>query len=248
MILQDPLTSLNPVYTIGNQLAEAFRVHSGRSESGNGSGTFGARVVDALRRVGIPSPEVRVRQYPHQLSGGMRQRVAAAIALAPSPKLLIADEPTTALDVTIQAQFLDLLRSLREREGLSILFITHDLGVVAQLCDRVVVMYAGRVVETGPVRRIFRAPAHPYTDGLIRSVPTLERRGRRLFQIEGQPPDLASVPPGCPFVPRCRWARDLCQASFPPAVEVAGGGTVSCWFPLVHQSGLSPRSVAEVEP
>lgn len=245
MILQDPLTSLNPVYSVGNQIGEAFRVHDLNRDS---TETLLRRVVAMLRRVGIPSPEVRMHHYPHQLSGGMRQRVVAAIALASSPKLLIADEPTTALDVTIQAQFLDLLRTLREADGLSILFITHDLGIVAQLCDRVVVMYAGIVVETGPVRRIFKEPAHPYTDGLIRSVPTLRRGGARLFQIEGQPPDLTRLSSGCPFAPRCQRARDLCEEAAPPETSLPGGGSVRCWYPRVPQGDLDGLSVAEVRP
>ena len=203
MIFQEPMTSLNPVYTVGNQVAEVLRIHKKASRR-----EARGRVIELLTQVGIPAPEKRVDSYPHQLSGGMRQRVMIAMALACDPELLLADEPTTALDVTIQAQILDLLRRLQEERGMSILFITHDLGVVAEFADQVAVMYAGRVVETGSVQEVFRAPAHPYTRGLLASVPPLDGGAgqgphRRLETIEGVVPDLLELPPGCRFAGRC---------------------------------------------
>lgn len=225
MILQDPLSSLNPVFTVGNQVAEPVSLHQGL-----GGRELREVVVDLLSRVQVPSPEDRLRDYPHQFSGGMRQRVMTAIAVASNPRILIADEPTTALDVTIQMQFLQLLQELKTNAGMSIIYITHDLGVVAEICDRVAVMYAGRVVEIGDVRRIFAEPAHPYTEALIASVPKLGERERGpLHTIEGQPPDLSVPVVGCPFAPRCEYVMTICTEQFPPRVEVAEGEYADCW-------------------
>ncbi len=226
MILQDPLTSLNPVFTIGSQVGEAVRLERPRPARA----TVRARVVEALRRVRIPSPELRLRSYPFQFSGGMRQRVTAAIAIARKPRVLIADEPTTALDVTTQRQFLALLDELRREERMALLLVTHDLGIVAETCDRVAIMYAGRIVETGPVERVFSAPAHPYTQALLGSIPDLHTpRQRRLVQIDGEPPDMLSLPSGCRFAPRCPLAHERC-AEYPPETAVDGGGSVNCWL------------------
>lgn len=211
MIFQEPMSSLNPVYTVGDQIVEALRLHRKLSRK-----EARARGVAALREVGIPEPEQRFDEYPHQLSGGMRQRVMIAMALACEPDLLIADEPTTALDVTIQAQILDLLAGLRERRGMAILLITHDLGVVAEVCDRVLVMYAGQVVEAGTVEAIFHAPRHPYTQGLLASLPRLETRGERLRPIEGTVPSPLAWPAGCRFHARCPHAWDRCRDEAPP--------------------------------
>ncbi|MGH7311538.1 MAG: ABC transporter ATP-binding protein [Candidatus Rokuibacteriota bacterium] len=226
MILQDPMSSLNPVFTIGDQVAEALRIH----QRLDGPGLW-ATARDMLRRVRIPSPELRLRAYPHQLSGGMRQRVVGAIALSCRPRVLIADEPTTSLDVTIQAQYLRLLKELQQEMRLALVFITHDFGIVAKVCDRVAVMYAGRIVETAEVREIFNRPRHPYTQALLASVPPLESRVERLASIEGQPPPLHALPPGCPFVPRCSHARAVCRQEYPPAVEVGNGDghRAACW-------------------
>jgi oligopeptide/dipeptide ABC transporter ATP-binding protein len=221
MIFQEPMTSLNPVYTVGDQIVEAIRIHQKRSKS-----DAWARAVEMLRLVGIPSPESRVKSYPHELSGGMRQRVMIAMALACEPKLLIADEPTTALDVTIQAQVLELLRKLQRLLGMSVVLITHDLGVVAEFADEVVVMYAGRVVETGKVAEVFRAPRHPYTQGLLKSIPPLgtsadpATRPRRLPTIEGMVPDLRELPNGCRFQDRCGYVIDKCRSEEPELVTL----------------------------
>ena len=224
MILQDPMSSLNPVFPVGEQIAEALRIHQ-RLE--------GRRLWDQaqamLRLLRIPSPDVRLRAYPHQLSGGMRQRVVGAIALACRPEILIADEPTTSLDVTIQAQYLRLLKGLQEEMGLALIFITHDFGIVAKMCDRVAVMYAGRIVESAGVRELFYRPRHPYTVALLNAVPRLERRVERLASIEGQPPPLYDLPDGCPFAPRCAHARDVCRHEYPPDVVVTGGHRARCW-------------------
>jgi oligopeptide/dipeptide ABC transporter ATP-binding protein len=224
MIFQEPMTSLNPVFRIGDQIAESVLLH-GRG----GRAAARERAVEMLRLVGIPDPARRADDYPHQLSGGMRQRVMIAIALACSPKLLIADEPTTALDVTIQAQILDLLRRLRVQFGTAILLITHDLGVVAEFVEEVVVMYAGRVVERADVKRLFRAPGHPYTEGLMRSIPRVEVRTRRLSQIPGTVPSPRAFPPGCRFHPRCDRAQAICRELVPPLLDVAPGQVAACW-------------------
>ncbi|WP_432826360.1 ABC transporter ATP-binding protein [Dactylosporangium sp. CA-092794] len=223
MILQDPHTSLNPVFTIGNQVIEAL------ATAGEGGGEPRQRAVAALRDVRIAAPESRLRAYPHQLSGGMKQRVVGAIATAGAPELLIADEPTTALDVTIQLQYLDLLRGIQERTGMAILFITHDFGIVAKMCDRVAVMYAGRIVEQGPVRDIFDHPAHPYTEALIASVPKLTERVDRLYSLGGYPPDPAALPVGCRFADRCRHARPQCTQQYPEVYDVSLNHTAACW-------------------
>jgi oligopeptide/dipeptide ABC transporter ATP-binding protein len=223
MILQDSLTSLNPAFRIGAQVAEAIVLHEVIRRRG-----LRQRVIHALRRVRIPDPEAHVDDYPHVLSGGMRQRVAGSIALASNPALLIADEPTTALDVTVQAQYLRLLKDVQRETGMSMLFVTHDFGVVARMCDRVAVMYAGRIVETAPTREIFADPRHPYTRALLDCLPTVEGPLRELTSIEGQPPDLARLPAGCRFAPRCSFAVDACR-SYPAESTVGGDHRVSCW-------------------
>lgn len=225
MIMQDPQTSLNPVYTTGNQVAEPIRHHLGE----RGAAVM-RRVLDALRAVHIPAPEERVGQYPHQLSGGMRQRVVAAMGLTTSPDLLIADEPTTALDVTIQAQFLLLIKELQEIRGTAVIWVTHDLGIIAQLCDRVNILYAGRIVEGGDVKRIFQDPQHPYTKALLESVPRIGSKRKRLYQIDGMPPDLSNVPTGCPFRERCPEAMDICAEEYPPQTHLGGDNFVHCWL------------------
>ncbi len=224
MILQDPQTSLNPVFTIGEQLREAIyrRAPAKTAE-------IMKEAVAALRRVEIAAPESRIGQYPHQMSGGMKQRVVGAIAMSGEPQVLIADEPTTALDVTIQLQYLKLLKRLQAETGMAILFITHDFGVVARMCDRVAVMYAGRIVECGPVAEVFERPAHPYTRALIASVPKMTGERGRLATIEGQPPSLLDLPPGCRFAPRCPLAEPQCIAAYPETAEVGPAHTASCW-------------------
>jgi oligopeptide/dipeptide ABC transporter ATP-binding protein len=225
MILQDPMASLNPLFTIGNQIAEPIRVHekTGRSVAWR-------RARELLKAVRIPSPATRVRQYPHEMSGGMRQRIVGAIAISCEPRLLIADEPTTSLDLTIQAQYLRLLRELQRQHGLALIFITHNLGIVAKMCDQLVVMYAGRVVESGPVMRIFDAPAHPYTRALLSSIPRMDDGRDRLTAIEGQPPDLSSLPRGCAFAARCPQVFDRCRAEMPPEFNLGDGRTARCWM------------------
>ena len=218
MIFQEPMTSLNPVYRVGNQIVEAIRTHEKVSKA-----EAKARAVDLLRKVGIPSPEARINDYPHQMSGGMRQRVMIAMALACNPKLLIADEPTTALDVTIQAQILDLLRRLRDDTGMAVLLITHDLGVVSETADRVVVMYCGQVVEEAEVRTLFDHPMHPYTLGLLKSIPRLEDDdSKRLYMIKGMVPNPLEMPPGCHFSDRCDSCMDICRTKVPELVDVDG--------------------------
>ncbi len=224
MILQDPQTSLNPVFTIGNQLREAIAKHfEGPAD------TVFQRAVEALRKVKLAAPEQRIHQYPHQLSGGMKQRVVGAIAISCEPQVMIADEPTTALDVTIQLQYLQLLKELQKDFDMAILFITHDFGVVAKMCDRVAVMYAGRIVESGPVREVFNNPAHPYTQALIASVPKMKVQVDRLHTIEGQPPEFSDLPEGCRFAPRCPHADDRCQAAYPATYTVGSEHTAACW-------------------
>ena len=224
MILQDPQTSLNPLFTIGDQLREAIsrRTAGGRTE-------IMRQAVTALRRVEIAAPEQRVAQYPHQMSGGMKQRVVGAVAISGRPDVLIADEPTTALDVTIQLQYLKLLKRLQQETGTAILFITHDFGVVSRMCDRVAVMYAGRIVECGPVDQILERPAHPYTQALIASVPRMTGSIGRLTTIEGQPPSLMNLPDGCRFAPRCTFADTRCREAYPKNHEISGSHTADCW-------------------
>ncbi len=224
MIYQDPMTTLNPVFTVGEQIAESVRLHRH-----DGRHAAFLRAVEMLKLVGIPDPDRVARAYPHQLSGGMRQRAVIAMALACDPKLLIADEPTTALDVTIQAQILELLRRLRDDLGTGIILITHDLGVIADLVDEVVVMYAGKLVEHAPVRQLFAAPQHPYTRGLLRSVPSLDMREHRLRTIDGTVPPAHAMPEGCRFNPRCALVMDVCREKEPPLVDVGGGTRAACW-------------------
>lgn len=230
MIFQEPMTSLNPLYKVGDQISEAIALHKGLTRRQ-------ARdyAVEMLRRVSIPEPEQRAQAYPHQMSGGMRQRVMIAMALSCDPKVLIADEPTTALDVTIQAQILDLMREIRENFGTAIVLITHDMGVVAENADRVVVMYAGRKVEEADVDDLFDSPAHPYTKGLLAAIPHLDDAARadsgraRLNEIKGMVPSLARLPPGCSFAPRCGFASDRCRESYPPFEEIRPRHWAACW-------------------
>ncbi|MDP6273490.1 MAG: ABC transporter ATP-binding protein [Dehalococcoidia bacterium] len=224
MILQDPMTALNPVFNIENQVGEAIRIHQGVKGQ-----TLADRIIHSLRQVRIPAAENRMKDFPHQLSGGMRQRVVGAISISCAPIVLIADEPTTALDVTIQAGYLRLLKEIQAETGVGIIFITHDFGIVAKMCDRVAVMYAGRIVETGDVRQIFNEPAHPYSEALLASVPKLEERTQRLYSIEGQPPPLFDLPPGCPFAPRCEFVQDVCREAFPVVSTLGEDHTASCW-------------------
>ena len=225
MILQDPLSTLNPVFTIGNQVAEPLRVHGVVSRS-----RLWERVSKLLSLVRIPAPESRLRDYPHQFSGGMRQRVVGATAIAAGPRLLIADEPTTSLDVTIQAQYLRLLKELQRESNLSIIYITHDLATLARICDRVAVMYAGKIVEQLTVEALFESPAHPYTEALLQSVPRMDQRVHRFPSIEGSPPLVYDLPPGCAFAPRCPKAMDICRSESPPATRLDAGHSVACWL------------------
>ncbi len=225
MVFQDPLTSLNPVLTIGYQMIEPLQLHLGM-----GKAEARERAVELLEMVGIPAARNRLDDYPHQFSGGMRQRVMIAMALACNPALLIADEPTTALDVTIQAQIVDLMKQLRDEIGMTLIWITHDLGVVAGLVDRVIVMYAGFIVEDAPVDDLYDNPRHPYTKALLRSLPRMDGSpGEKLETIEGLPPDLVALPPGCPFAARCKYAKPICREQRPPLEEIAPGRRLACW-------------------
>jgi peptide/nickel transport system ATP-binding protein len=234
MVFQDPMTALHPMFRIGDQIAETIRAHSdiGRREAGG-------LAVAALARVGIPAPEQRARQYSHELSGGMRQRAMIAMALCLEPQVLIADEPTTALDVTVQAQVLELLAEIQERSGLAVVLITHDLGIVAQVASRTVVMYAGRAVEVGSREQVFSEPRHPYTWGLLDSIPRAGARAGRLVPIPGSPPSLVRPPPGCPFGPRCAYRMEHCASAVPPLVDADGDGHAdACHLPLADKDGV----------
>ena len=237
MIFQEPMTSLNPVFTVGDQIAEAIQLHQRKSRS-----EAMRDAVEMLRKVHIPAPEQRVHEYPHQLSGGMRQRVMIAMALSCDPLLLIADEPTTALDVTVQAQILDLLRTMKDQYGLSLLLITHDLGVVAEVADRVAVMYSGKIVEVGTVDQIYSDPRHPYTQGLLRSVPRLdETEHTRLQTIEGVVPNPFELPPGCAFSARCEFARPEYSQKMPPLLDVGDGHLVRCFLYEEEAAAVASR-------
>jgi oligopeptide transport system ATP-binding protein len=226
IIFQDPMTSLNPVLTIGMQITESLKLHQFLNKP-----DANAKAVEMLRLAGIPLPEERVHNYPHEFSGGMRQRAMIAMALACNPKLLIADEPTTALDVTIQAQILDLLKDLQHKLNTAIVFISHDLGAIAQLCSRVIVMYAGKIAEAGTAVDIFHRPRHPYTWGLLQSVPRMDvRQKQKLTVIDGQPPDLLRPPAGCPFHPRCPYAMRICTEQYPATTGISGEHRVNCWL------------------
>ena len=225
MIFQEPMTSLNPIHTCGKQIAESVRLHSRKTKK-----EAEARALELLELCGIPDPARRMKEYPHQLSGGMRQRIMIAIALACEPELLIADEPTTALDVTIQAQILELMRSLCRDRDIGIIMITHDLGIVHDFCDRVVVVYTGEIVEISPVGRLFSNPLHPYTEGLIGALPQLEKSVDRLEAVEGMVPDVDDMPPGCHFNPRCKYAADRCRAEHPELLTLADGRQVRCFY------------------
>lgn len=225
MIFQEPMTSLNPVITVGKQIAEAITAHQNAS-----SEEAKRKAIELLRLVGIPNPEKRYNDYPHQMSGGMRQRAMIAMALACNPKLLIADEPTTALDVTVQAQILDLITQLKKTFGMSVLLITHDLGVIAEMCDRVIVMYAGQIVEEAPCVDLFESPLHPYSEGLLRSIPKLEPGKKPLYTIEGNVPNAMDLPAGCRFHPRCAYAFDLCREKVPALMNVNEHRRVRCFL------------------
>ena len=225
MVLQDPMTSLNPALTIGAQVSEVVKLHQGLRGR-----TLRDRVVDALSRLRIPAAGARLGQFQHQLSGGMRQRVSSAIAMSCAPRLLIADEPTTSLDVTIQAQYLELLKEVQRASGVAVILVTHDFGIVAANADRVAVMYAGRIVEMGSTLEVFDEPAHPYTQALLRCLPDVDLKSDRLVEIGGQPPDLATLPPGCPFAPRCSKRQPVCDEAYPPGVNVSDGHTARCWM------------------
>jgi oligopeptide/dipeptide ABC transporter ATP-binding protein len=227
MVLQDPMTSLNPALTIGTQIGEVVRLHQGLRRA-----RLHEQVLEALRRLRISAADTRLRQFQHQLSGGMRQRVSSAIAMSCAPRLLIADEPTTSLDVTIQAQYLDLLKEVQHATGVAIILVTHDFGIVAANADRVAVMYAGRIVEIGTTLDVFNEPAHPYTRALLRCLPDVDVRRARLVEIGGQPPDLAGLPPGCPFAARCPERQPRCETEYPPAVSIDDGHVANCWATL----------------
>ena len=224
MVLQDPMTSLNPALTIGTQVGEVVRLHQGLRGA-----SLRDRVLDALSRLRIPAAATRLAQFQHQLSGGMRQRVSSAIAMSCAPRLLIADEPTTSLDVTIQAQYLELLKDVQRSTGVAVILVTHDFGIVAANADRVAVMYAGRIVEMGATLQVFDTPGHPYTQALLRCLPDVDFTRDRLVEIGGQPPDLATLSQGCPFAPRCAKRLPVCDEAYPPAVQLAEGHTAHCW-------------------
>jgi oligopeptide transport system ATP-binding protein len=242
MVFQDPMTSLNPVLTIGRQITEALKLHLGMDNE-----QARTRAAELLTMVGIPSARDRLDDYPHQFSGGMRQRVMIAMGLSCNPQLLIADEPTTALDVTIQAQILDLVRRLRDKIGMAMIWISHDLGVVAGLADTVQVMYAGYIVERGTAKAVYGDPRHPYTIGLLGSLPRLDRKGDKLFSIEGSPPDMRFLPPGCPFAVRCPWVKDVCLEKNPlltPVPDGAADHSMACWVNVRQEEGGYERNRA----
>jgi oligopeptide/dipeptide ABC transporter ATP-binding protein len=241
MILQDPMASLNPLFSIGNQVGEPLRVHDGLGRRGAWK-----RAIELLKSVRIPSPETRAGQFPHEMSGGMRQRIVGAIGISCEPRLLIADEPTTSLDLTIQAQYLNLLAELQREHGLALIFITHNLGIVAKMCDQIAVMYAGRVVEQGPVTRIFNTPVHPYTKALLTSIPRMSDNRDRLTAIEGQPPDLSALPPGCSFAPRCPVAFDRCRVETPPEFMLDDRRAARCWLAAPEAAAESMPARSEV--
>jgi len=224
MMLQDPMTTLNPVFSIGSLLTEPIRLHQGLNKT-----AAWEKAEEMLRLVKIPSPELRMREYPHQLSGGMRQRVVGAMSLSCRPKIVIADEPTTALDPTIQSQFLHLIKEIQQASTLSMIMITHDLGIVARVCDRVTVMYAGRDIENAPVRDLFNNPKHPYTIALMKSLPRIDEKHEYLYSIEGQPPDPVHLPDGCRFAPRCNSVMEICKNQYPPRSKVSAEHDVNCW-------------------
>src|SRR5712691_11217259 len=242
MILQDPMASLNPLFSIYTQVAEPAYYHLGvRGRA------LRARVGELLRSVRIPSPAMRMREYPHQMSGGVRQRIVGAIALSGGPKLIIADEPTTNLDVTIQAQYLDLLKDLQQETGVAVIFVTHNLGIVARICEKLAVMYAGKIVEAGSVRELFNAPQHPYTKALLGAMPKLGSK-EKLFAIPGQPPDLATLPQGCAFHPRCPAALPRCALEEPPEVQIRSAWSARCWLaePQIIDSAKEVHAAAAV--
>jgi oligopeptide/dipeptide ABC transporter ATP-binding protein len=224
LIVQDPMTSLNPVFSVGNQVVEAIKLHQDLPKR-----SLMASALEVLRKVNIPAAETRMRDYPHQMSGGMRQRVVGAMGISCQPQVLIADEPTTSLDVTIQAQYLALLNQIKKESDVALLFITHDFGIVAKMCDQVAVMYAGKIVEMGGVRDIFNHPAHPYTEALLASVPKMEEDVDRLYSIEGQPPTLHDLPPGCAFAARCPYVVERCREEYPPQFEARENHISACW-------------------
>ena len=244
IIFQDPMTSLNPVFTIGNQLMEAILLHTNRNKEEAKS-----RAIEMLKLVGVNEPEKRIEQYPHEFSGGMRQRVMIAMALACEPDILIADEPTTALDVTIQAQILDLMKELQKKLGMAIILITHDLGVVAEMCDDIIVMYAGQISERGTADDIFYNPKHEYTKGLLKSIPTVQDEKQRLKPIGGNPVDLLNMPAGCPFAPRCDNAMKICLTVNPVEMTIEGKHTSRCWMNVregIENETLTIKQVEEM--